>query len=344
MTPEEVLKTQKENLKEALKETAEETMEEYKHNKRENTMMNNQEIVKEKVYCYNHPGMYSNNNDAVALAAMMRNNENGNCGYMWPMMMMGGFGMNQWMNNPFAYMMMMAWMRNFNGGAGMYGFGGQDAQNVEVQNQLQAIRTQLSDSQNSGYILDAVRGGTAEVGRLADRLNCDFNTLDAAVCDVRAAVKEVAGMTGFSAERVINAAERGDLNIISTLKDCCCQNKELVQRMGYENQLGQKDIISGFTKGFCDLGRDVLFGFDRTNTAIERAASAQAYESQRQMCELKTNQDQNTQRIIDTLNNHWKEELAGKLQKAEFENSQLKQNQYLANLINGCGGCQGCNQ
>lgn len=298
----------------------------------------------EKHYCYDHPSAYRSNNDSAILAASLMNRNN-NCDGMWPMMMMGGgFGMNQWMNNPFAYMMMMAWMRNFNGGWGDGNFGGQNAQNIEVQNQLQAIRTQLSDDQNSGFIVDAIKGGTAEVKSLADRLNCDFNTLNSAVCDVRAAIQQVGGQVGFSAERVINAAQMGDMNIITQLKDCCCQNKELIQRMGYEQQLGQKDIISGFTKGFCDLGRDVLFGFDRTNTAIERAASAQAYESQRQTCELKTNQDQNTQRIIDTLNTHWKEELAGKLQKAEFENSQLKQNQYIANLINGGCGCQGYQQ
>lgn len=330
MTQEEVLNAQKDNIKNVLKQTLEEN-----HN------MENQVTV-EKRYCYDHPSAYNNNNHdaAIIAAAMMNRNNNGmdgmNC--MWPMMMMNG-GMGGWMNNPFAYMMFSRmWGFDQNGNP----INGQAQQNIELQNQIQGIRTQLQDNQNTNAVMDAVRGGTAEVARLADRLNCDFNTLNSAVCDVRAAVKEVAGITGFSAEKVINAAQMGDMNIISALKDCCCQNKELVQRMGYENQLGQKDIISGFTKGFCDLGRDVLFGFDRTNTAIERAASAQAYESQRQTCELKTNQDQNTQRIIDTLNNHWKEELAGKLQKAEFENSQLKQNQYLASLING--GCGGCNQ
>lgn len=335
MTPEEVLSAQKENIRTVLKETVDDTMEEYKHQKNCNQMGN--DVVKEKVYCYNHPGMYygNNNSDAVALAAMLRNNDN----EMLPMMAMGG--MNQQWNNPFIYLvwMMMAqrmWNQN--------GDNANSAQFQELQAQLTSLRTQMQDNQNSNMIMDAVKGNTAQLGQLANQLNCDFNTLSGAICDVRGGIDRLAGQVGFSAERVINSVQMGDMNIISTLKDCCCQNKELVQRMGYENQLGQKDIVSGFTKGFCDLSRDILFGFDRTNTAIERAASAQAYENQRLMCELKNNQNDNTQRIIDTLNTHWKEELAGKLQKAEFENSQLKQNQYLANLITGGCGCQGYQQ
>lgn len=297
----------------------------------------------EKVICCDHG--YNNNNDAVLAASLINRNNDGNS--MWPIMAMGGgFGMNQWMNNPFAYMMMMAFMRNFGGYGNGYGFTQDSVQGIELQNQIQSLRTQLQDNQNTNAVMDAVRGGTSEVARLADRLNCDFNTLNSAVCDVRAAIKEVAGITGFSAERVINAAEKGDLNIISTLKDCCCQNKELVQRMGYENQLGQKDIISGFTKGFCDLGRDVLFGFDRTNTAIERAASAQAYESQKQTCELKTNQNENTQRIIDTLNNHWDREKQLEIQDLKARLDNRDQTDAIIARLTGCGynnRCGGCN-
>lgn len=69
-------------------------------------------------------------------------------------------GNNQWMNNPFAYMMMLALFGMWGGGFGFGNrgdFGCQNAQNVEMQNQLQAIRSQLQDNQNSGLIIDAVR-------------------------------------------------------------------------------------------------------------------------------------------------------------------------------------------
>ena len=56
--------------------------------------------------------------------------------------------MNNWMNNPFAYLMFMALLRN-----GGFGFGGDGAgaatQGIETQAQLNAIRTQLQDNQNA---------------------------------------------------------------------------------------------------------------------------------------------------------------------------------------------------
>lgn len=304
--------------------------------------------ITEKVYCYDHPSAY-NNHDALAIAAMAGrhdNNENG----MWPMMAMmgGGFGMNQWI----AYMMMMMWMRNFNGGWGD-GFGGQNAQNIELQNQIQSLRSQLQDNQNTALLRDALGDGFNRndfaLSQLAQNLNVDFNTLQKCCCDVQAAIQQVAGQVGYSAERVINAAQLGDMNIITQLKDCCCQNKELIQRMGYENQLGLKDVQFNTERGFCGLGREVQFGFDRTNTAIERAASAQAYENQKQTCDIINAGNANTQRIIDTLNNHWSDENQRKIQDLKFELSQERQNNLLLSRLGGNNGCgygynNGCGQ
>lgn len=51
----------------------------------------------------------------------------------------------------------------------------------------------------------------------------------------------------------------------------------------------------------------------------------------------------NTQRILDTLNNHWASNQALEIQDLKFQNSQLKQNQYLAGLITGGNGIAGFN-
>lgn len=120
---------------------------------------------------------------------------------MWPLAMMNG-GMNNWMNNPFAYMMMFALFRNGFGGWGGEGFGwgnGQGQQNVEMQNQLQAIRTQLQDNQNSGLLMDAIKGNEFALSRLSQNLQIDFNVLQKCCCDVQTAIQNVAGQVGFSA-------------------------------------------------------------------------------------------------------------------------------------------------
>ena len=190
--------------------------------------------------------------------------------------------------------MFVALLRN-----GGFGFGGDGAgtatQGIETQAQLNAIRTQLQDNQNADCIKSAIQGNGFALSQLAQTLNIDFNTLQKCCCDVQAAIQQVAGQVGFSAERVINAVNLGDCNIIQALQNCCCQT--------------QQDK--------CDI--------------------------------LRIGQD-NTQRIIDTLNNHWKDEQALKIQDLKFELSQERQNNYFARLINsgcGCGGNScgcGCGQ
>lgn len=67
-------------------------------------------------------------------------------------------------------------------------------------------------------------------------------------------------------------------------------------------------------------------------------------------CDIINNANANTQRIIDTLNNHWKDEQALQIQDLKFQLSQERQNNLLLNRLggNGCGcgnscGC-GCGQ
>ena len=295
--------------------------------------------ITEKVYCYDHPSAY-NNNEAALIAAMC--NKQHTDPMAMAAMMNGGMG-NNWMSNPFAYIMFLALFRN---GFGGWGNGdGTAAQGIETQAQLNAIRTQLQDNQNSNLLMDAIKGNEFALSQLAQNLQVDFNTLQKCCCDVQSAIQQVAGQVGFSAERVINAVNMGDCNVIQAIKDCCCQTQQLVQRMGYENQLAQKDTISAMQKGFCDLGFGMQAGFDRTNTGLERGFSQVGYETQKQTCDIITAGNANTQRIIDTLNNHWNDENQRKIQDLKFELSQERQNNLLLSRLGGncgCGGNYGC--
>ena len=295
--------------------------------------------ITEKVYCYDHPSAY-NNNEAALIAAMC--NKQHTDPMAMAAMMNGGMG-SQWMNNPFAYILFLALFRN---GFGGWGNGdGNGAQGIETQAQLNAIRTQLQDNQNSHLLMDAIKGNEFALSQLSQNLQVDFNTLQKCCCDVQSAIQQVAGQVGFSAERVINAVNMGDCNVIQALKDCCCQTQQLIQRMGYENQLAQKDTISAMQKGFCDLGFGMQAGFDRTNTGLERGFSQVGYETQKQTCDIITAGNANTQRIIDTLNNHWNDENQRKIQDLKFELSQERQNNLLLSRLGGncgCGGNYGC--
>lgn len=58
----------------------------------------------------------------------------------------------------------------------------------------------MSDNQNSGLLMDAVKGNNNAITQLASNLNCDFNSLNNAICTVRSGIQDVAGKIGFSAE------------------------------------------------------------------------------------------------------------------------------------------------
>lgn len=123
--------------------------------------------------------------------------------------------------------------------------------------------------------MDAIKGNNIAINQLAGNLNCDFNTLNSAICDVRGGIDRLSGQVGFSAERVINAVNTGNLNLIQNLKDCCCQTQQnIIKEMGYENQLGQKDIQYATQRGFCDLTANMHSVVSTTLTLVSSVVSA----------------------------------------------------------------------
>lgn len=232
------------------------------------------EILKEKVYCYNTPC----GNDNGFGMAMLANQ-------------------NQWNNNPLAYMMIMGMMRF------MYGDNWQNqyAGNAEMQSRFNQLSNQMSDNHNTDILADFAKGNYARIGELATNLGVDHRAIQSGICDLRSALQNVggdikAGFQGvqgdvrFTGERVINSNLMGVKDLQATFKGCCCQSKELIQRMGYETQLGLKDqtytinerltgIANGLQKGFSDLG----------------------YILAQNKGEIVNNQDRNTQRVLDQM-------------------------------------------
>ena len=255
--------------------------------------------------------MANRDSNPLAMAAMMRNRDDDD---MW--------------NNPFAYMMMMGMMRYMYVADWNNRDNGADVQRAEIQSQIESLRNQMSDNQNSNLLMGAIQGNGNDLKMLASNLNCDFNALQNSICGIQAGIQQLGGQVGFSAERVINAISQGNLQMTIALKDCCCQTQQNIIKMGYDNQLGQKDIVNQMQQGF-----------SYTNTGIERAASNLGFQMQQDKCDVIRAGENNTQRIIDTLTGHWSQEQANEIQDLKFKNSQLQQNIYFANLMNGGCGC-----
>lgn len=249
--------------------------------------------VTEKVYCYPN-----NDSNQALLGALLGKENNG----MTMAALLNGAKDNQW-DNPFIYLVWMMFAQRL---WGNQNDNGQNAQNIELQNQIQSLRSQISDNQNSGLIMDAIKGNACALNQLAANLNCDFNTLNGAICDVRQGISQLSGQVGFSAERVINAITNGNLQLTQALKDCCCQTQQNIIKMGYENQLGQKDLINQMQQGF-----------SYTNTGMERGLSNIGNLIQNVACDLKTNANGNTQKLIDVITANRYADLQERLEDAK---------------------------
>jgi hypothetical protein len=255
--------------------------------------------------------MANRDGNPLAMAAMLRDRDDAD---MW--------------NNPFAYMMMLGVMKWMYGDNWNNRDNGADVQRAEIQSQIESLRNQMADNQNSNLLMGAIQGNGNDLKMLASNLNCDFNALQNSICGIQAGIQQLGGQVGFSAERVINAISQGNLQMTIALKDCCCQTQQNIIKMGYDNQLGQKDIVNQMQQGF-----------SYTNTGIERTASNLGFQMQQDKCDIIRAGENNTQRIIDTLTGHWSQEQANEIQDLKFKNSQLQQNIYFANLMNGGCGC-----
>lgn len=143
----------------------------------------------------------------------------------------------------------------------------------------------IADNHNSDLLMGAVKGNADAISSLAGSMGCDANAIKSAI-------------QGLS----------------STFSQCCCENSKETMKMGYENQIGNLQQTNALNSRIDQLASGVQTGFAQVG-----------YATAQQTCELKTNQNENTQRIIDTMNSHWTAELQQKYQDARLEMSQLNQ-------------------
>lgn len=199
----------------------------------------------------------------------------------------GGFGgANNWMNNPFMYLIWAYMMRYMNGGDFGQGNSCGNALEASTQRQLQTLSDQMNDNHTSDLIMQAIQGNNHAIQEASTRIGCDINALSSAVQGVRSDVGAVASQLGFSAERVINAVNQGDCNVIQALKDCCCETQKSLLTQTYENRIAIGDATRSIKDSVNYVGLEVEKGFSDTS-----------YQTQAQTCAL-----QNTIRDVNTTN------------------------------------------
>lgn len=136
-------------------------------------------------------------------------------------------------------------------------------------------------------------------------LNCDVKSIDNALCSIQNAIGKVGGEVGFSAERVINAVNAGDCNVIKAISDCCCTTQRSIDsvnlnltQMNADNRLSicqqTNTLQNAITSGFNTLSSENATRFNILGAKID----AQTQMINDKFCQLEMREMQNK---IDTL-------------------------------------------
>jgi len=227
------------------------------------------------------------------------------------MALMNG-GCNNWMNNPFMYLI---WLAFFGGGNG-FGWGNRNAaQGVELSGQVAQLQQSVNDNHNNNLAMQAIQGNGAAIHELSNNLGCSTQALTAAINNVQSTI-------GMSGKDIVTSILMGNKDIIQQMASCCCENKQLVTQMGYEGQLRDQTNTCAITTRIGELANGVQQGF-----------ASVGYAAQTNTNNIIQAGNANTQRILDTLNNHWTQDLQQRYADAKLELSQQTQNAYLISQL-----------
>ena len=131
--------------------------------------------------------------------------------------------------------------------------------------------------------------------------------------------------TGASTQRDIlenrYTNQLGVQSIISSQKDCCCETRESIMQSNFNNQSGFNAIQNQLASCCCD---------------IERGQDGLNYNLTKSTCEIITNQDKNTDRIINYLTQHEMDSLRTELQSAQLQLSQLSHARSIIDQLQPC--------
>lgn len=152
------------------------------------------------------------------------------------------------------------------------------------------LSNQITNTAGRDLLMQAINGNGNAIQNLASTLNCDINSIKCALNGVQSSINQVGNQVGMSAADVKNAITTGNMQIAQQLAQCCCDNKLLVQGMGYEGQIRDIQNTSAITNKIDQLSNSVIHGFD-SNT----------YELTQQTCSIQNGLRDQTQTILNKL-------------------------------------------
>lgn len=209
----------------------------------------------------------------------------------------GGMGGN-WMWIIFLFFL-YGWNRN-----GMFGGNGDAGA---------ALGNMINNDNGRDLLMQAINGNHAAIDNLSTMLNFNRDSINSAINLIQNNMQGIANQVGMGTQQVINSVQQGTNQISQQLAQSCCDNNLAICQQTNSLMSRMDGIGAAVQQNFAQVGYN-----QATNTANIIQANAN-----------------NTQRIIDSLNNHWQNELAQKYADTKFELSQLNQNATLIAALKG---------
>ena len=147
-------------------------------------------------------------------------------------------------NNPWMYLVMLALF-----GGGGFGFGNRGGAGVamngvldmETQNKLNSLQSQINDNNNNQWAREAITGVGARadlaISQLAQNIGVGVGELRGAISGVKDAIFQLGAQNGMGFAGVTSHIDMGNLNLIQQLKDCCCGLKTQILEQGYQGRI-----------------------------------------------------------------------------------------------------------
>lgn len=211
-------------------------------------------------------------------------------------LMNGGMGGNGMWNNPIWAIVFLAALRN----GGIFGNDG-NAHGCTT-SQLSAIQETLNSNHGQTLLMDAIKGNGNSIHELATTLNCNQNAVIGAINSVQGAICNLGNSVGMNSMQIVNAINAGNASLANQLSQCCCDVRQDVTKMGYENQINNLQQSQMIQNGFAQIG----------------------YATAEQTCAIKQAIDANGDRVIAKLDEQDKARMQREINALTAENASIK--------------------
>lgn len=152
------------------------------------------------------------------------------------------------------------------------------------------LSNQINNTAGRDLLMQAINNNGTNLSALASTLNCDVNAIKTAINTLQNSICQVGNNLGMSISDVKNSITMGDMNIAQQIAQCCCDNKLLVQGMGYEGQLRDQVNTNNIVNTIGHVNDSVNHGFSRVS-----------YETSQQTCSIQNGLRDQTQTILNKL-------------------------------------------